>query len=221
MAEAGNYRRWQIEIFRPYLGGSLLEVGIGDGGFRDLLPVGEHVGVDLDPELVARARAAHPDGEYLEADVEDPGLAERLAGRRFDSVLCVNVLEHLEDDATAVRNLLALLRPGGHLLLLVPAHQALFGPLDRLAGHRRRYTIAGVRALLPESVELRRLYYLNPVGAIGWWLNRFTRPASLEDRPVRRQVLLFDRFALPPSRLLTPLTRRLFGQSVVCVAHKP
>lgn len=220
MAAAGNYRRWQVDIFRPWLGESVLEVGIGDGGFRDLLGAREYVGLDLDAELIERARASRTGGDYVQADIEDPALPEALGGRRFDSVLCVNVLEHVPDDAAAVRNLAALLRPGGHLLLFVPAHPALYTEMDRLAGHHRRYRLAAVRALLPEGVDPVRLYYLNPVGALGWWANKLARPSSLEDRQVRGQVMLFDRVALPVSRLLTPLTRRLFGQSVVCVARK-
>ena len=73
---------------------------------------------------------------------------------------------------------------------------------------------------MPTGYRTVRLGYVNPIGAVGWWANRFRRHRSLEDRGVRWQVILFDRLALPLSRLLTPLTRRLFGQSVAAVVRK-
>lgn len=222
MAEARGYKRWLLEIFRGYVGDSVLEVGVGDGGFRPLLPAGSrYVGLDIDAELLERVAAAHPGGRYVRADIQDPGLAAAVGGEGFDTVLCFNVLEHVEDDAGAVRNLLSLLRPGGHLLLILPAHDALYNDLDRLAGHLRRYTLTRVRQLVPSGCETPRLGYVNPVGALGWWANRFRRHDSLEDRGVRWQVILFDRLALPLSRALTPLTRRLFGQSVAAVVEAP
>lgn len=222
MARAGRYKRWSLALFHGFIGDSVLEVGVGDGGFRALLPASSrYVGLDIDADLLDRVRRDNPGGRYVQADVQDPDLAAAVGGSGFDSVLCFNVLEHVEEDGLAVRNLLSVLRPGGHLLLFVPAHRALYNDLDRLAGHLRRYTIQGVRALVPGDHEILRLGYVNPIGAVGWWANNFRRHESLEDRGVRWQVILFDRLALPLSRLLTPLTRRLFGQSVAAVVRKP
>ena len=222
MAEAGRYKRWSLALFRGFIGDSVLEVGVGDGGFRPLLPASSrYVGLDVDADLLDRVRLENPGGRYVLADIQDPDLLAAVGGQGFDTVLCFNVLEHVEEDGLAVRNLLSVLRPGGHLLLFVPAHQALFNDLDRLAGHLRRYTIDDVRALVPGHHAILLLGYVNPIGAAGWWANNFRRHESLEERGVRWQVILFDRLALPLSRLLTPLTRRLFGQSVAAVVRKP
>lgn len=221
MGQAHNYRRWLADSFGPYLGRNLLEVGIGDGGFADLLPQGtRYTGLDIDPELVRLASRELPRHTFLEADVCDRSLTARLGAGAYDTVLCCNVLEHLEDDGLALGNMVDLLAVGGHLLLFVPALPALFNDLDRCAGHLRRYTLADLPARLPDPVQPLKLHYFNPLGGIGWWLNRWLRHDSLEGAKVERQVLFFDRFVLPLSRLLTPVTRRFFGQSLICVARK-
>jgi len=218
MEEATRYNGWVLAAFPGGVGRSVLEAGFGHGSFRSLLPEGtKYVGVDRDPEVIARARERFPDGEYFEADIGEPSFGARLAGARVDTVLCVNVLEHVEDDRLAVRNLLGVLEKGGRLLLFVPALRALYNDLDRLAGHRRRYTLKEVRELVPEDLGLvKRLGYFNPLGAVGWWLNGFVRHRSLEGPGVRGQVRLFENVVLPLSRLLNPVTRGLFGQSVAC-----
>src|SRR6266540_2645314 len=149
---AQNYTRWVVSAFRPFFGRSLLEIGMGHGGFyQHLPPLREYVGTDLDAELVERARALYPTLRFVQADIADPSFADRFAGAVIDTVLCANVLEHVEDNRGAMSNLLSVLSPGGHLLLLVPAFQWLYNDLDRLAGHVRRYTKGELAALVPGS----------------------------------------------------------------------
>lgn len=219
---ADNYTRWILDGFRPWFGRRLLEVGLGHGGYRRFLPPGiDYVGVDLDPDSVAQARARHPGGAYVVGDVTDPALAGRLPPGAIDTVLCVNVLEHIERDADAVGNLLDLLAPGGHLLLLVPAFNTLYSDLDRMAGHLRRYTRADVPRLLAGRGDLVTSRYFNAVGGLGWWVNRLARHASLNAPAVNGQIALFDRWVVPVARLVDPLVRPWFGQSLICVVRKP
>ena len=222
MEGARNYNGWIVAAFARYLGTSVLEVGVGHGGFYEQLPgVRRYTGLDIDRKIVARAQARHPELTYVQGDVADPGLPDRLGRGSVDSALCVNVLEHVPDDRAAVANLLELVRPGGHVLLFVPAFPALYNDLDRLAGHQRRYTRGRLRDLLPPGrAEVRVLEYFNPLGAVGWGLNRFLPHPSLETRRVLRQVSFFDRYLLPVSRLLNPVTRFGFGQSLVCVLRR-
>ena len=222
MEQARNYNRWVVSAFAPYFGQSVLEIGVGHGGFYEHLPpIANYVGLDIDPGLVARSQTRYPDLCFIQGDIADPRLAERLAETFIDTVLVVNVLEHVDDDRAAVANLLRLLAVGGDLLLFVPAFQQLYTDLDRLAGHLRRYTMEQVRALVPASgATLKRLEYFNPVGAVGWRLNGLVSHRSLEATEVTSQVRVFDRYLVPVSRALNPLTRRLFGQSVMCVIMK-
>jgi SAM-dependent methyltransferase len=220
---AANYIRWVLSACAPFIGSSIIEVGFGHGGFLEHLPPEKRcVGLDIDAEVVERARARHGDRAlFLRGDIASPDVVGLLAGHRIDTALCVNVLEHIEDDRAAVANLIAILDHGGHALLFVPALPRLYNDLDRLAGHRRRYTASDVRALVPAgSAELVHLEYFNPVGALGWWLNGLVRHRSLESPRVTRQVELFDAWIVPVSRAVSVATRRFVGQSILGVVRK-
>lgn len=221
MGQASRYNRWILASVQPYLGPRVLEVGLGHGGVAALLPQGtEYVGVDLDPRVIQKARELLPRAQFIEGDITSAATLERLGERSHDCVLCLNVLEHVEDDGAAVRHLLRLVRPGGRLVLFVPAFQALFNDLDRLAGHVRRYGKAQLTALVTGAGgRVVRARYFNPVGAIGWWLNRWLRHGSLESGRVAGQVQFFDRYVLPVSRCLDLGTRGFFGQSILCIAE--
>ncbi len=222
MTHAVNYMQWIIEEFRGFVGSRIMEVGLGYGTF--LLHSGRsegYLGVDCDQEVVALVSRSHPWANVLVADVGGEQFLDAVGGRRFDTVLCVNVLEHVRDDAAAIRNLLAVLDQGGHLLLFVPAFPFLYTDLDRLAGHLRRYTRAGLLGKLPaDGITVRKLDYFNPVGALGWWAQKWVRHDSLEDRKVSGQVMMFDRYLVPVSRQVNRVTRRWFGQSVIAVVRK-
>jgi len=224
LPEAVHYHRWVLDLIWPHLGGRLLEVGFGYGQYTRQLAgmVGELVSVDIDPACLDIGPTLPENVRLAMADVSDPDFPRQVGPAGFDAAVCLNVLEHIEDDRQALGSLRASLEPGGRLLLLVPAHPALFGPMDRLAGHFRRYT----RKMLAERLaqaELRvmMLRYVNPIGAIGWWCNaRFHRPDSLSDPAINGQIRFFDKYVAPLSRLLTPCTSRLFGQSLWAVAAR-
>ncbi|WP_200387712.1 class I SAM-dependent methyltransferase [Thiocapsa imhoffii] len=220
--DAENYTRWILSGFTPFMGHSLLEVGLGHGGYRRFLPAGiDYLGVDIDPECVAQARARHASEDYLVADVTDPALAERIAPRRIDTVLCINVLEHIEQDEEAVAALLATLVPGGHLLILVPAFSALYSDLDRMAGHVRRYRFADIARLTARGGDLIERRYFNALGGLGWWVNKAMRHTSLDAASVNGQIRFFDRFVVPIARAVDVIARPVFGQSMICVIRKP
>jgi len=222
IGDAHNYSRWVLDAFDGLIGRRVLEIGIGHGSYVDFLPPFEsYLGVDIDDDSIAAAQSSRPRCEYLRSDIAAPGFLAVLDGRRFDTVLCFNVLEHIEDHGKAVANLLATLQPGGHLLLFVPAFEALYSRLDRLAGHHRRYRRPELARLVPPEMGLIvRNEYFNPVGGFGWWINKFMPHNSLNDSAVNTQVRLFDRYLLPVSRCLNPLTRSVFGQSVVFAARR-
>lgn len=224
IVEASNYTRWVVDEFRPFIGRRLLEVGLGHGSYREQLPPLEHyVGLDIDEEAVAaaEARAGGSGDLYLAADITEEALVERLRAQAVDTVLCVNVLEHIEDDRRALANLLAALPSGGRLLLFVPAFQALYNDLDRFAGHHRRYRKASLGALVPQAqARILRMRYFNAIGALGWWVNSLARHDSLDDPGVNSQIALFDRYVLPLSRAINPLTGPFLGLSLTMVAEK-
>jgi SAM-dependent methyltransferase len=218
---ADNYTRWVLDGFRPYFGRRFLEVGLGHGGYRRFLPVDiDYLGLDIDPDCVARAQARSPTERFLVADVTDPQLPSRIADEAPDTVLCVNVLEHIEADAEAVRNLMRVLAPGGHLLIFVPAFPVLYSDLDRMAGHVRRYTRADIPRIVVDGAELLRHRYFNAVGGVGWLANKALRHSSLNASSVNSQIRLFDRFVVPIARTFDLVADRVFGQSMTMVLRK-
>jgi SAM-dependent methyltransferase len=217
-----NYVRWILDLFKPYFGKEILEIGTGHDNFRRHLPSADRfVSVDVDAQVVSRARGLNPGGIYVEADVEADDFAARIGPNKFDTVLCVNVLEHLFVPEKGIRNMLGALVQGGHLLLFTPAFQALFTDLDRLAGHTQRYTKRTLRAMIPaDEGTVARMEYFNPVGGVGWFANRFVRHRDIDAVNVNAQVVVFDRYLIPLSRAINPVTRGFFGQSILCSVRK-
>lgn len=222
VGEAYNYVAWIVDAFRPYLGSDLLEIGTGFGNYRrQLPPLRRYAGVDIDPVAVARAAIADPDGCYAAADIATTDLRTAFGGDGFDTVLCANVLEHIAAQGAALDNMIAALRPGGHLLLFVPAHPALYSDMDRLAGHLRRYTLTSLRCSLEgRAGTLVMARYFNPIGGLGWWVNKFRRYNDLNDGVINGQIAFFDRWIVPVSRAIDPLTCGFFGQSLVAVVRR-
>lgn len=219
--EAQRYQKWVHEQVSGYIGHSVMEVGFGHDSLLHLLDdAHEYCGIDIDAHTVDVARKAFPEKEFVQADLASENFAAATGGRRFETVVCFNVLEHVADDGAAVENLVGSVQSGGHLIILVPAFQSLYSDLDRLAGHHRRYSRPRIRSLFDSlPVQTVRIDYFNPVGGLGWWANKFFPHNDLDSDGVNNQIRLFDKYLLPLSKLLNPLTKSFFGQSVIAVAR--
>lgn len=222
MADAKNYISWVLESFSGYLTAPILEIGVGHGSYASALRnYGDYVGVDIDPASVNEARQRFPDLEFRVVDITSPEMVAFSNEREVKTIICLNVIEHIEDDARAVINLAQALRPGGHLLIIVPALELLFNDLDRLAGHHRRYTRDQIISRMVEAgLEVVRCDYFNSIGGLGWLANRALRHGSLNDNAVNSQISLFDKWLVPLSRLADPATRKIFGQSVIAIGRR-
>lgn len=222
MADAKNYISWILDSFSPYLAAPVLEIGVGHGSYADILRnYGDYIGVDIDPGSVEEARQRLPGLEFRTVDITSPEFVELATGRNVKTIICLNVLEHIEDDAQAITNLAKALQPGGHLLIIVPALELLYNDLDRLAGHHRRYDRNQMQSRLADAgLDIVRCDYFNSIGGLGWLANRAMRHGSLNDKAVNSQITLFDKWLVPPSRLMDPVTRKFFGQSVIAVGRK-
>ena len=220
--EAHRYGEYVFELFRPFIGARVLEVGAGIGTMsKKLVRISEMViGIEPNANCVARLQAAlndDPRFTMLSCRLEDCDLGD-LRRKRLDTVYCVNVLEHIEDDVAALKTFKDVIVPGGHVLIYVPAIQAAYGPLDAELGHHRRYSKRTLSAAFSAAgLELLRLRYANAIGLIGWMYNSHVTKArhhSVE------QVKLFERFvapwALPLERLIPPP----LGSSLVAVGRK-
>lgn len=221
MAAAKNYFAWQARLVLPELGRRVVEVGCGVGNFtRFLLDRDAVVALDSEPDCIDRLRQRYPDSN-LHAMVCDAssGCLDQAARFLPDSCVCLNVLEHIEDDVATVRRMASLLVQGGVIVLLVPAFPSLYGPIDRNLGHWRRYTRGSIRRLARDTgLRLSKLRYVNVIGFFGWWANShiFHREAQSP-----HQIEVFDRWVVPLQSRLESLVRPPFGQSLFVVLSRP
>ena len=219
-----NYNNWILNNFNPYLGKNLLEIGTGQGNFKKYLKnkFKLHVSIDIDEDVIMRARQRDPEGFYEVADISAKNFVAPLAKYEFDSIICINVLEHVPDHESGLINMMNLLKPGGHLLLFVPAYMHLYNDLDKLAGHLRRYTKKDVKEILKghENFQIVMNEYFNPVGAFGWWLNKMKKHERINSANVNKQVIIFDKYMVPGSKFFNPLFKTFWGQSLYCVIKK-
>jgi 2-polyprenyl-3-methyl-5-hydroxy-6-metoxy-1,4-benzoquinol methylase len=222
MQEARRYADHVFRLVRPFIGARVLEVGSGIGTMTTrLVDTADFVlGIEPNPNCVSRIHEAmrnHPRFTLRTNHFEECDLAE-LAGLRFDSILCVNVLEHIEDDVSALKAFKQILVPEGRVLIFVPAVQAAYGPLDAELGHHRRYSKRTLRAVFDAAgLDLVRLRYTNPIGLAGWMYNAHVSKSRAHSLA---QVKLFETlvapWALPLERVLPPPV----GLSLIAVGVK-
>jgi 2-polyprenyl-3-methyl-5-hydroxy-6-metoxy-1,4-benzoquinol methylase len=198
---AHNFNRWMADAIRPQVGAYVLEIGAGIGNITvHLIPRDRYVASDVDPAYLDYLRSFARSRPYMDVqaiDVEDEGAFRRLAGR-FDTVICLNVLEHVKDPIGALRNMRRALEPGGRLILYVPQGRWLYSSLDRVLGHRCRYTPEALtQELVAAGFVVERLVPFNRAGMPGWYLNGRLLGHT---RFSRVQMKLFN-YAVPLARV--------------------
>ncbi|MCC6860134.1 MAG: glycosyltransferase [Bryobacterales bacterium] len=196
LSAAPRFNRWMADTIRPYVGDAVLEIGAGIGNLtRALIPRRRwYVASDIDPEHLARlaTRFHHrPNLEVRHCDLTRPEDFEPLRGR-MDSVVCLNVLEHIEDDLAGLRNLYAALKPGGRAIVLVPHGQEIYGTLDKALGHYRRYSREELAGRLRDAgFRVERILEFNRISRPGWYVSgRILKRTTLG----YFQMKVFDRF---------------------------
>jgi len=215
-AAATNWKSYFRSRIDPYLGPEVLEVGAGIGGTTRLLCRGERVRwVCLEPDagLASRLTESIRDGSLPACCEPVVGTLDSLPeDARFDTLLYIDVLEHIEDDAAELARAAARLKPGGHVVVLAPAHPWLFTPFDHALGHFRRYTRSSLAAITCPELELVKNIYLDSVGMLSSLGNRLVLNASV---PTASQIAVWDKLMVPLSRVLDPLTAYSLGKSVL------
>jgi SAM-dependent methyltransferase len=221
MKGAIQYRRWLFNQVEAWAGQRILEVGAGIGNYTEFIIDREKVVcLELHSDAFAHLKERFSDASnvlVVQGDVADPSIRS-LETHQFDSAMCFNVLEHVEDDVLALRNIWHTLVPEGKLLLIVPAIPEILGSVDRSLGHYRRYSRTTLRAAIDASgFHLEKLHYMNSLGILGWLLNnRIVR--RQEESPA--QISFYSRFIVPWLSALESLMHPPIGLSLVCIARK-
>lgn len=218
LSDAVNYQRWLADLTRPYIGDDPIELGsgLGDYAVSWLATAPRMTVTEADQSrlaLLAERFAADPRVQVRPLHLPTDEQATHSAA------VALNVLEHIEDDVAALRSISGMLRPGGAVVLIVPAFPAAMSEFDRSIGHFRRYTKASLStALTGAGLEIERLQYINPIGLINWYLAcRVLRMAPRNGLMLR----VYDRLVVPAARAAEGTRRPPFGQSVFAVARTP
>jgi glycosyltransferase involved in cell wall biosynthesis len=219
MAVLDRYNAWLWEKVAPFVSGKVLEVGAGVGNMTRQICAGtEVVATDADPHYLEVLRRTF-DG-YSRVRVSELDLGKELPddiGNGFGTVLCLNVLEHIEDDAAALRRMRDVLTPGGRAVLIVPASSSLYGEIDRSIGHYRRYDRREIVQRMEQAgFTVEDASPFNVVGAFGWYLNgRLLRRTAVPGVQAR----LYDK--LVPLLRLEKRFKPSVGLSLLVVGRRP
>ena len=218
LQKAGNYRAALVQEFSPFLKGRVMEIGAGIGQFTEALAalpnVTEVVAIEPEARFCDAFRKLHPSRKIIEGTTDNLG-----EDPDWDAAVCINVMEHIRDDATELlkcRQRLA--KRAGHLCLFVPAREEIYAPLDKDFGHHRRYARPQLREKLTQAgFQIVRLDYFNCIGYFAWWFSFCLLKKRHFDTG---SVVVFDRLIFPVVHALERrLARPPFGQSLVAVAR--
>jgi len=175
LSRAPRFNAWMGDLIRPYCGQRVLEIGSGTGNLtRQLVPRTLYFASDINPLYVDALRGLMPDRPYLRVSTTDVRKRESFPDvpGGFDTVVCLNVVEHVDDDHAALGNIRHVLADGGRAIILVPQGPAAMGTLDEALGHQRRYTEESLRLLAEQcGFAVKEMLFFNHVGWPAWWLN--------------------------------------------------
>lgn len=221
-AHAVNWKKYWFSQVRPYLKGELLEVGSGQGNNTQLLLQLPHLSSITCLEPDEKLSRIHQDAYQASAQAIPVtfthGFTSSIPGEAlFDTIVYIDVLEHIERDVKELSEAARLLKPEGYVVVLSPAHNFLFSEFDKAVGHFRRYTVNTLKALEVRSLCGIRFFYLDSVGMFASLANRLLMNQS---SPNLKQIHFWDNWLVRTSRIIDPLIGRKLGKTVIGVWQK-
>ncbi|NYF55901.1 class I SAM-dependent methyltransferase [Micromonospora purpureochromogenes] len=218
LATAVNHRSWFVELAVPHLGDNPIEIGSGLGDYA--LEWSRHVprftATEADPDRLVQLKERLADQPSIE--VRQMLLPHPERGN-YSAAVSYNVLEHIEDHVGALRSMRDLVRPGGAVIIIVPAFQFAMSPADIATGHVRRYTKKTLTAAMTEAgLTVETMHYANALGLIGYFMATKVFRLMPKEGPM---VKVYDTLVLPATKAAEQRIRPPFGQSVFAVARVP
>lgn len=217
--KAKNWKTYFSNQIKPFIKGKVLEVGAGLGATTELLNDGS-------PEKWMLLEPDERMNNLLQKKIFDKELPTNCSFQKgiiqdlkekFDTIIYIDVLEHIKADTEEIKSASALLNPDGNLIVLTPAFNILYSPFDKQIGHYRRYTKKMLSALKPKNFSQIKNNYYDSIGFFAGLINRFFLKQKY---PTEKQVRLWDRFIIPISKVMDKIFFHSFGKSIICIWHK-
>jgi SAM-dependent methyltransferase len=222
MGQAKNYNAWIWRTISPYMGQSIIEVGAGIGTFTNYLIDRERIfATDIAQNCIGVLNNLFqklPNVTIEELDITHAPDIQHWKPRKADTIICLNVLEHIDNDEAALGNMREMVKSGAHIIIMVPAFQFAYGTIDKLDGHFRRYSCSELKVKLKSSgLEPIRMHYFNSLGLLAWYYtNRIAKNRSTSVAKVK----VYDKIFVPSLRLIESIVKPPFGQSLIAVGKK-
>jgi len=222
MASANNYNRWIWDTIAQHIGNSILEIGSGVGTFTKFLMKYPRVHVtdiaDNCIDILHRNFSESKNLNIAKLDITSILDREYWVTQNIDTVICLNVIEHINDDLSALENLRTVICDNAKIIVMVPAFKFAFGTIDRLDGHYRRYSkgdlIAKLKGAGFSPIQIR---YFNSIGLIAWF---YTNKIARDKHTSLAKVQIYDRYFIPILSWAERFMNPPFGQSIIAIAEK-
>lgn len=214
---AENWRKYIGKIISPFIHKRVVEVGAGIGSFASALISANQSWTLLEPDCSMAEKLRKKFHSTPNVLVVNGRLSELNSGKCFDTILYMDVLEHIEDDESELELAANHLSPQGHLIILAPAFNFLYSKFDKSIGHHRRYSKSALRRAIPSMLDERKLHY---VDSLGYFLLLGNKLLLNQSYPNKKHVWTWDRFLLPVSRFADPVFRNYFGKSILGIWKK-
>jgi len=218
---AATWKRYYANILKPYIKENVLEVGAGIGSTTEYLCDGspaKWLCLEPDPSLFEKLQQKIQKKELPSCCYAIKGIISDLQeDMKFDTILYIDVIEHIENDAAELQQAKEILSEGGHLIVLVPAHQSLFSPFDKTIGHYRRYNKKRLLSAIPKDLQHRKLVYLDSIGLLASLMNKFF---LRQDYPTSKQINFWNKVMVPISKTTDRFVNYKLGKTLIGIWKK-